>query len=167
MAALYDRHWAPLLRWAHGRLPRYARALADTADIVQDALVHTLQRLTFIEPRGPKSLQLYLRRAVQNRIKDELRRVARHPDVALLEFDGHHDAAPGPDAQYLVAEQARRYKAALARLRPADQELIVARFELEYTYEQLALMTGRRTPDAARMALSRAVVRLAQELAGL
>jgi len=56
-----------------------------------------------------------------------------------------------------------RYRAALARLKPADQEVIVAHVELDYTHEQLACMLGR-SRNAARMALRRAIGRLAARL---
>src|SRR5690606_14000336 len=36
--ALYDRSLPLLLRWAHGRLPHYARGTSDTEDLVQTAL---------------------------------------------------------------------------------------------------------------------------------
>lgn len=57
-----------------------------------------------------------------------------------------------------------RYCRALTRLTPGDQELIAARVELGYSHEQLALMSGRRSPDAARVALKRALVKLAAEM---
>src|SRR5262245_54379882 len=42
---LMERHAVPLRRWASGRLPRWARTLVDTDDLVQDVLVRTLGRL--------------------------------------------------------------------------------------------------------------------------
>ena len=36
---LFARHLTPLQRWASGRLPRWARDLADTDDLVQDTLL--------------------------------------------------------------------------------------------------------------------------------
>jgi hypothetical protein len=42
--------------------------------------------------------------------------------------------------------------------------LIVARFELGYTYEQLALISERPGPEAARKALRRAVLKLAKTM---
>jgi DNA-directed RNA polymerase specialized sigma24 family protein len=56
-----------------------------------------------------------------------------------------------------------RYRAALAALSPVDQELIVAHVELDYNHEQLGCMLGR-SRDAARMALRRAVGRLADRM---
>ena len=38
---LFERHVKPLQRWARGRLPRWARDLADTDDLVQDTLLRT------------------------------------------------------------------------------------------------------------------------------
>jgi DNA-directed RNA polymerase specialized sigma24 family protein len=40
----------------------------------------------------------------------------------------------------------------------------VGRLELDYSYEQLAAATGRRNPDAVRIALRRAVLRLAERM---
>jgi RNA polymerase sigma factor (sigma-70 family) len=165
ISALFVRNFRPLLRWAHGRLPHWARGLADTADLVQDVMLQTFQRLDRFEPRGQRALQAYLRQSIHNRIRDELRRVGRTPSSQLVD-SSLLDRSPSPLHQAMDQEAAERYKAALARLVPGDRELIVGRFELEYSYDQLALATRRRTPDAARMAVKRALVRLAHQMAG-
>ena len=54
-----------------------------------------------------------------------------------------------------------RYRSALKHLPRRDQRLIVGRLELGYSFGQLAAVDGRAGPDAARMALKRALVRLA------
>src|SRR5215831_15870100 len=41
---LVARHIGPLRRWVTGRLPRWARDMADTDDLVQDTLLKTLTR---------------------------------------------------------------------------------------------------------------------------
>jgi RNA polymerase sigma-70 factor (ECF subfamily) len=41
---------------------------------------------------------------------------------------------------------------------------VLARIEMGLTYEEVAAATGRPSPDAARMAVGRALVRLAQEM---
>ena len=38
---LFARYGPALRRWASGRLPRWARDLADTPDLVQDTLLQT------------------------------------------------------------------------------------------------------------------------------
>lgn len=57
------------------------------------------------------------------------------------------------------AEAVGRYRAALSQLSRRDQELIVAHVELDYSHAQLGCMIGR-SPNAARMALCRAITRL-------
>jgi len=80
---LLTRHLSPLQRFAQGRLPGWARGLADTDDLVQDALLQTLKRLNAFESRHPGALQAYLRRAVMNRLREELRRQSRVPGQIL------------------------------------------------------------------------------------
>lgn len=156
---LVSRCLPALRRWAHGRLPRWARSGADTSDLVQDAIVRTLARLDAFEPRGRQALAAYLRKAVQNRIRDEHRRVARWgvPDAVPDTLAAN---APSP-LQLATAEEAlTRYRHALAKLTPRDRELIVGHVELGYSHQQLGCMIGR-SPNAARMALCRALGRLA------
>jgi hypothetical protein len=45
--------------------------------------------------------------------------------------------------------------------------LVVGRIELQYSFEQLALITDKPTPGAARVALRRAVLKLAEKMATL
>jgi len=60
---------------------------------------------------------------------------------------------------------AERYARALGRLRPIDLEAVVSRLELGHSYEQVALVLGKPSADAARVAVNRALVRLTEELA--
>lgn len=161
--ALFERHVGPLQRWARGRLPRWARTMADTADLVQEALVQTLRRLDDFEPQGHSALQAYLRRSVDNRINDEFRRIARRGLAGALD-DGQPDARPSPLDEAVAQQTEARYRAALKRLRPTDRRLVVARVELGYSLEQLALLTNRTRVDTARVALRRALERLALEM---
>jgi DNA-directed RNA polymerase specialized sigma24 family protein len=50
------------------------------------------------------------------------------------------------------------------RLTAHEREAIIARVEMGYSYEELAEALGRPTPEAARKAAHRALVRLAQEM---
>jgi RNA polymerase sigma factor (sigma-70 family) len=76
---LRARYLPRLRRWANGRLPMYARSLVDTVDIVQDILIRVFQSLDGIEVRGPGGFEAYVRRAVNNRIRDEIARAAHRP----------------------------------------------------------------------------------------
>ena len=161
---LFARHLRPLQRWASGRLPHWARDFADTDDLVQDALFQTFKRIGDFEPRRVGALQAYLRQAVVNRLRDELRRSRRQPDATDLDGLELEGRARTPLEQAIGHEAVERYERALQRLKPEERELIVARVEMDYTYEELAQVTGKPTADAARKAARRALVRLAEEM---
>src|SRR6476660_8875388 len=145
---LFERHVKPLQRWARGRLPRWARDLADTDDLVQDTLVQTFKRIGSFEPRGVGALQAYLRQAVLNRVRDELRRKGRRPEITDL--DGlERDSAISPLEQAIGHEAVERYERALQRLKPEEREAIIGRVELGYNYQELAEAVGKPTPEAA------------------
>jgi RNA polymerase sigma-70 factor (ECF subfamily) len=160
---LLRRYVPALQRWAHGRLPRWARDLADTEDMVQDTVFRTLQNLKTFEHRHDGALQAYLRQAVMNRIRDECRRVGRRPKMGEIEESLAADVMSPLEAA-LGVEVLERYEAALQRLRPDDREMVVARIEMGFSYAEIAVMLGRPSPDAARVAVARALVRLAEVL---
>jgi RNA polymerase sigma-70 factor, ECF subfamily len=163
---LFARHLKPLQRWASGRLPRWARDMASTDDLVQETLLQTFKRIEDFEPRGVGALQAYLRQAVLNRIRDELRRRGRKPQsVELDDLDVAGDSSPLEDA--IGREAVEHYERALERLRPEERDAIIARVELGLSYEELAEALGKPTPDAARKAAQRALVRLAEEMKAL
>lgn len=159
---LFARHLKPLQRWASGRLPRWARGLADTDDLVQDTLLQTFKRIETFEPRRVGALQAYLRQAVLNRLRDELRRKARRPEAAELDIEDVAGRSPLEEA--IGREAVEDYEEALARLKPEERETIIARVEMGYTYEELAEALGKPSADAARKAARRALLRLAEEM---
>ena len=113
---LFARHLKPLQRWARGRLPKWARDLADTDDLVQDTLVQTFKRIEHFEPRRVGALQAYLRQAVLNRIRNELRRKGRQPHATDL--DGLEvESVESPLEQAIGQEAVERYEGALQRLK--------------------------------------------------
>ncbi len=161
---LFARHLPRLQRWARGRLPKWARDLADTQDLVQETLLQTFNRMDVFTPEREGALQAYLRQAVMNRIRDEIRRVARRP--AHGELEGTEvDPARSPLEKAVGMEEIERYEDALGRLRPVERESIILRVELGYSYEELARLLGKPTSGAAHKATKRALVRLAEEMA--
>jgi RNA polymerase sigma factor (sigma-70 family) len=162
LAALFERVLPGLRRWASGRLPRWARRGADTPDLIQDAVLGTIRQLDTLELRGQSALGAYLMKAVRNRIRDEHRRVAvRGTAIALP--DALADPGASPFDQAAAAAHEARYRRALATLTPEDHALVVGHIESGYTHAQLGCMTGR-SPNAARMALGRAIHRLVQRM---
>ena len=160
---LFARHLKPLQRWTSGRLPRWARDLADTDDLVQDALLQTFRNIEDFEPRRVGALQAYLRQAVLNRLRDEIRRKARRP--AATDLESLEDVAVRSPLEEAIGRQAiEDYEEALGRLRPEEREAIIARVEIGYTYEELAEALGKPSADAARKTARRALMRLAEEM---
>ena len=160
---LFARHLRPLQRWAAGRLPKWARDLADTDDLVQDTLLRTFKKIESFEPRRVGALQAYLRNAVLNRLRDELRRKGRAPESTSLDCV-EVQGADSPLEAAIGREKVEAYEQALERLKPEEREAIIARVELGDTYQQLAVMLEKPTAEAARKMAQRALVRLAEEM---
>ena len=99
-----------------GRLPQWARDVADTDDLVQDTLLQTFKRIGDFEARGVGALQAYLRQAILNRVRDELRKKGRRPEAT--ELDGLEvDRGLSPLEEAIGRESIERYERALATLR--------------------------------------------------
>ena len=161
--ALLQRCLPPLKRWAHGKLPSSARGYLDTGDLVQEAALHAIRRLDAFEPRHVGAMQGYLRQSVINRIRDEVRRIGRHPPPVELPED-HPSDQTSPLESAIQAEAYERYRQALTHLTSIERELIVARIEIQWSAAEIAQRFGMRTVDAARMAVTRALRRLTDNL---
>jgi RNA polymerase sigma factor (sigma-70 family) len=157
---LFARYVRPLNRWARGRLPVAVRDLADTQDMVQDAMLQTLRHVDSFEHRGTGSFFAYLRQAVLNRITEEFRRKARRPERGVVDSQ---IASPdvSPVEQAIGSETLARYEHALECLSSTDREAIIARVELGLSHREIAELLGKSSADAARMAVARALARLA------
>jgi RNA polymerase sigma factor (sigma-70 family) len=160
LETLLQRYVPALRRWARGRLPRWARDMADTEDLVQDTVLRGFRNLPNFDYRHDGALYAYLRQAVLNRIRDECRRVGRRPRRDDLD-DGMPDRGASPLEAAIGADAVARYEAALQQLKPEEREAIIARIEMGYSYAELAVILGKSTADAARVATSRALLRLA------
>jgi len=160
---LLQRCIPALRRWASGRLPRTARGMLETVDLVQDAVMACMRRLDVFEVRHQGALQAYFRQAVMNRILDIVRQQKRRPDQVEMP-EQLPDVRPSPLDQAIGSENAARYDAAIQRLKPADREAIIGRVELQYSYDELAIVLDKPTAAAARVAVTRAMKRLADEM---
>jgi RNA polymerase sigma factor (sigma-70 family) len=165
LARLFTRHLSWLKRWASGRLPSSARNGVDTPDLVQETLIATFSQIVRFKPRHSGSLRAYLRTALMNRVRDEIRRAHRRPASAKLELDEIPSPARSPLDGLLDRETADRFAVALAALSERDQMAVISRYELNYSYEQIAVAMRNPTPEAARKVVTRAIARLAIEMA--
>jgi RNA polymerase sigma-70 factor, ECF subfamily len=160
---LLTRYLPRLQRWASGRLPAGVRTMLDTGDLVQDAIINALRHINTLEIRTEGALQAYLRRAVNNRIIDLYRRARRRPAREELPADAVADGV-SPLETAIGAEALDQYERALATLRDEERQAIVLRVELGLEYEEIATQLGKPSAAAARMAATRAIARLADEM---
>jgi RNA polymerase sigma-70 factor (ECF subfamily) len=160
---LLARYLPRLRRWASGRLPWALRTMLDTGDLVQDAVVNALPHLNRLEIRTEHAFQFYLQRAVKNRIIDLHKRAGRRPVREELPEDAR---APdnSPEVKAIQAEALERYERALASLKNEESQALVLRVELGFDYQAIATQLGKPSADAARMAVTRAMVRLADKM---
>jgi RNA polymerase sigma-70 factor (ECF subfamily) len=160
---LLARYLPRLKRWASGRLPWALRTMLDTGDLVQDAVVNALPHLNRLEIRTEHAFQFYLQRAVKNRIIDLHKRAGRRPVREELPEDAR---APdnSPEVKAIQAEALECYERALASLKNEESQALVLRVELGFDYQAIATQLGKPSADAARMAVTRAMVRLADKM---
>ena len=160
---LCDRYLPRLRRWAHGRLPSSARGALDTVDLVQDTFIKVLDHLKDFEPRHAMGFQAYMRMTLLNKIRDELRRVQRR-GVALPLDPGRPASDPSPLEEAIGQETLEIYEKALERLGDVDREAVIMRIELGCRYDEIAEALDKPSVGAAQMTVSRALVRLSQEM---
>jgi RNA polymerase sigma-70 factor (ECF subfamily) len=160
---LVARYLPLLRRWAHGRLPPSARGLADTDDLVQVTLLRALDRVGEFEPRREGAFLSYLRSILLNAVRYEIRRSVRLPGGVPLGED-LPDPEPSPLEQAIGRGLLDAYETALATLPEEQQEAVILRVEFGFTHEEIAAATGSPSANAARMRVSRALVRLAEAL---
>lgn len=162
---LFERYLTRTQRWARGRLPRGARDLMDTDDVVQQTLTNTLVKLDGFRSTHAGGFHAYLRRAILNQVRDQIRRAGRRPTVDVDEVEEDVVSSdPSPLEIAMGAETVERYERALASLKPLDRELVIAHVELCFDYDEIAREFGKTSPHSARMAVSRALLRLATQM---
>ena len=138
---LCARYLPRLRRWAHGRLPGWAS----------------------FAPRHERAFCGYVSQALRNRLRDAVRRALVRPAGEPLSPE-EPTGDPSPLEQAVGVQMLGRYDSALQRLREADRELVVARVELGLDYAEIAGLLDKPSISAARVAVSRALVRLAAEM---
>ncbi len=152
-----------LRRWAHGRLPAWGRDLSETDDLVQITLMRAVQHLDTFHPEREGAFLAYLRQILTNALRDEIRRSQRHEQEALEDdLVDPKSVAPtpftGPEAQLA-------YEAALATLDDRQRQAVVLRVEFGLTFPEVAAELGIPSANAARMQVSRGLVKIAEAMA--
>jgi RNA polymerase sigma-70 factor, ECF subfamily len=160
------RRYGPRLhKWAHGRLPAGARPAMETGDVVQDVLIRAIRSFPDFQVRHEHSFPAYLRTILANRLLDLGRVDARRPAPRPLDEAIDPPAEdPSPFDAAAAAERQHQFDQALKRLSVAEQEILFLRTELGCDYQEMQQMLGRSNPNALRVAVRRAIVRLGEEI---
>ena len=163
LETLFARHTDLLRSWATGRLPQWARSAMDTVDLVQETMIGTLRNLNSFEPRGEGALQAYLRQALINRVRSQVRNAGVRPAAVELN-SAVPDDITSPLEAAIGQQTLERYEAGLKALAPDARTAVVSRVELGLSYAEIAELLGKPSADAARMTVARALVTLAEEM---
>jgi RNA polymerase sigma-70 factor (ECF subfamily) len=159
---LVARYLPLLQRWAHGRLPPHARGLADTSDLVQVTLIQALKHVGTFEAKREGAFLAYLRSSLMNHLRNEIRRSNSRPAEPMA--DDPVDETPSLLDRVIGHEVIEDYEAGLSALPEAMREAIILRLEFGFSHREIADAIGSPSPNAARMLVSRAMVRLAQAM---
>lgn len=156
---LLERAVPAVRQWSRGRLPPIARAEANTEDVVQDAVLRVLPRISRFRHETVGGLQAYLRTVVMNRIRDLIRKSKRHGTPVAVDAEPLPDDDPSPLELAMRRQNVDRFLAALQRMAPSERQLVIWRIELGWSVDDIAARQGK-TKAAARMAIRRAIERL-------
>ena len=88
----------------------------STDDLVQETFIRVMKGIDRFEMRHDGALHGYLRQAIVNRVRDEVRRGKRAPGMTDID-ERHADRDATPLELAIGQEALERYEAALTRLR--------------------------------------------------
>src|SRR5262245_37075093 len=156
---LFEKYRGGLRGAAARKLPREVRQWADADDIVQDVFMSAARLLPSLNFQHGGAFLAYLRRALVNRILDEVRRCIRKPATVSLPVEvASHDHSPLHTA--IVRQETARYESALLQLPSRDRAILTLRLQRGLSYQTIALQLGMPSPDAVRVASARALRRV-------
>ena len=158
---LLTRYLPRLARWASGRLPAQARSLFETNDLVQETLLKAIQRLDRIAENRTGGFQSYMRQAILNRIRDQMRWTQRRAGSTRV-CENLVDHTPSPLENAIGADVLDRYERARERLTEEERLFVHLKIELDFDYEDIAAIMNRPSRDAARMGVQRSLRKLAE-----
>jgi RNA polymerase sigma-70 factor, ECF subfamily len=136
--ALYDRYVAAVYRYVYYRV----RNDMDAEDLVSDVFMRALRAIPRYEPRVAFLAWLY--RIARNAVIDRARR--SRTQISFEDALAHPgvDQIVEPDATILALSDKEAVRAALAKLTPLQQEVIVLRFVEGYSTLEIASLVGKR-----------------------
>lgn len=149
--ALIDRSLPRFRRWVRGRLPQSPGG-PPARDLLESAMSRVLPCLQTLDVEHAGALQANLRHAIANDIARRRRRGNSRVTST--------DAGPSRLEQAVTREGVERYETALQHLAPIHQQVFIARFELQQSYDEVAMAFGMPSADDARLAVTTALSQL-------
>ena len=122
--------------------------------------MHAVEHIDSFKVTGPGGFEAYVRQSVLNRIRDQVRWANRRAGSEVVS-ENLVDRAPSPLEEAIGADVVRRYEDAMGALSEHERQLLHLRIELDLGYEEIAAMMGSPSVDATRMAIQRALRKLA------
>jgi hypothetical protein len=161
---LSERYSFHLERWTHGRTPMWARGTFSPRELVLETLVQVARCGNGAFTGHDEAVLGCLRRALYDNVlvKVHLARRATTESRQAVKSSASELRLFDPA---LGADLLKRYETGLRRLKPLDREAIIARAELGLPWSEVTELLRKTGVAAARMTVSRALVRLAREMA--
>lgn len=165
---LFRRYRARLEAFVYARVPMSARRLVDTQDVVQDVCVKILGALDRFQSQGVGSFWCFARSIARNHLIDAARRGGALHETGMREGSGScpEVIAPGPATEAEGHESAEDFDRALEKLPERVRTSLLMRLELGMEWNVIAEECGYPSPDAARVAIKRALQTIAKEMSG-
>lgn len=148
-----------LMKWAKGRLPFYRRDLAETSDIVHEALMSAMNKISKFNAKRAGAFFAYLRTIILNRIRREISQSEARPKAQASEALNHSQLRYSDHIGTLL-----QYDQALDQLNAEQREAVIMRFEFGLSYDELAKLIDKPSANAARMYISRCLLDLAKTM---
>ena len=165
---LFRRYRSRIDLFLRARLPAGLRRLGDTDDLVQEVCLKILRALDRFELRNIGAFWWFARSIAKNHLIDMMRRNRAIPEGKLPESS---DVAPsdphrGPLPAVIDHEAAEAFDRALENVSDHVRRGLLMRLELGLDWSVVAEECGFPSPDAARVAIKRALGAIAREMAG-
>jgi RNA polymerase sigma-70 factor (ECF subfamily) len=175
LEGLLERYRPELRAFIECHFDPRLRARVDPSDVVQDTQLEVVRRMDDFLAHQPMPFRLWLRKKARDRLlnlrRDHLTRARRSVarEQALPERSSLVLArpllagGPSPSQQLQARELAERVSRAVARLAPADREVLLLRHAEDLPFEEIGYLLDLE-PAAARKRFGRALIRLQKVL---
>lgn len=135
---LYDRYVAAIYRYVYYRV----RDDAEAEDLTSEVFMRALRAMPRYEPR--QAFLAWLYRIARNAVIDRARRGGRQVSFEDALEHPHADQVVVPDSELVAHAESDALRAALQKLTPLQQEVIVLRFLEGYSTQEIARLVGKR-----------------------